>query len=114
MERFIVEHENFANLGHRQFKYKVRTTKNLGSLYNKSFGFSLSCLCGANESKDFVVAFEPHKTRTQSAEILLEMFSRSPLSSVLNATIPLWEPASAQKTGLEHNVWYLVVQGVLV
>ncbi len=26
--------------------------------------------------------------------------------------IPLCEPASAQKTGLEHNVWYLVVQGV--
>ena len=25
--------------------------------------------------------------------------------------IPLCEPASAQKTGLEHNVWYLVVQG---
>ncbi len=36
---------------------------------------------------------------------------RSPLSSILNAMIPLCEPASAQKTGLEHNVWYLVVQG---
>ncbi len=47
----------------------------------------------------------------KSAEILLEMFSRSPLSSILNAMIPLCEPASAQKIGLEHNVWYLVVQG---
>ncbi len=36
--------------------------------------------------------------------------SRSPLSSILNAMIPLCEPASAQKTGLVHNVWYLVVQ----
>ncbi len=27
--------------------------------------------------------------------------------------IPLCEPASAQKTGLEHNVWYMVVQGDL-
>ena len=32
-------------------------------------------------------------------------------SVILNAMIPLCEPASAQKTGLEHNVWYLVVQG---
>ena len=40
-----------------------------------------------------------------------QMFSRSPLSSILNAMIPLCEPASAQKTVLEHNVWYLVVQG---
>ncbi len=42
--------------------------------------------------------------------MLLETFSRSPLSSIFNAMIPLCEPASAQKTGLVHNVWYLVVQ----
>ncbi len=51
------------------------------------------------------------KFTEKSAEILLEMFSNSPLSSILNAMIPLCEPASAHKTGLEHNVWYLVVQG---
>ena len=54
------------------------------------------------------------KPCVQNTNSLCSMFSRSPFSSILNATIPLCEPASAQKTGLEHKVWYLVVQGVSI
>ena len=46
----------------------------------------------------------------KSAGILLVMFSIPPLSYILNSMIWLCEPASAQKTGLEHNIFLLVVQ----
>ncbi len=51
------------------------------------------------------------KLCVQNPTLTLSTAEISTLSSILNAMIPLCEPASAQKTGLEHNVWYLVVQG---